>query len=242
MFTHEPTINILLWYFIVSFYFLSFLRVVIFDSCNLKLYIDIRLRYERRPESKHMRPPAVTGNSFSERWHHCDLWRDVTNKSRPKPFQYVEISARGRFSRWTSYRALPLPLSLIQSVKWEARSVFSSQKGVISSEIRRRLVQAHGPDVMNHQYVAKLVRKWRIGERTNVRDEERGGRPSVVTDDFVQKSGTIHLRFTPSFHSRGVAQAFLDLFFRKRSRIDLTTGNCARKLYEDHKDFTTKKL
>lgn len=75
-----------------------------------------------------------------------------------------------------------------------------------------------------------------------MRDEERGGRPSVVTDDFVQKSGTIHLRFTPSFHSRGVAQAFLDLFFRKRSRIDLTTGNCARKLYEDHKDFTTKKL
>lgn len=82
-----------------------------------------------RPESKDTGPRPATENVFFERWHYCDLWRDVTNKSRPKPYQFVEISAREKFTRWASYRALPPPLSLIiQSVKWKVWSVFSPEK------------------------------------------------------------------------------------------------------------------
>lgn len=39
---------------------------------------------------------------------------------------------------------------------------------------------------MNRQNITKLVREFREG-RKSVQDEERSGRPSLVTDDFIQK-------------------------------------------------------
>lgn len=79
-------------------------------------------------------------------------------------------------------------ISISEYSKCEVRGVirFLAHEGVIPAEIHHRLVQAYGPDVMNRQNVAKWVREFREG-RSSVHDEERSGRPSVVTDGFVQE-------------------------------------------------------
>ncbi|XP_015376093.1 PREDICTED: putative uncharacterized protein FLJ37770 [Diuraphis noxia] len=78
--------------------------------------------------------------------------------------------------------------STLRFLSCEVRSVirFLAQEGVILTEIHRRLVEAYGPDVMNRQNVTKRVREFREG-RMSVHNEERSGRPSFVTDDFIQK-------------------------------------------------------
>lgn len=67
---------------------------------------------------------------------------------------------------------------------------FLAHEGVLACDIRRRLVSAYGPDLMNCQNVAKRVRVSRSVVRrvsTNVHDKEKSGRPFLVSDDFIQK-------------------------------------------------------
>lgn len=71
--------------------------------------------------------------------------------------------------------------------KCEVRSVirFLNAKKVRPIEIYRQINEVYG-DVMNEA----SVRKWCImfnGGRTNVHDEERSGRPSVVTDELKRR-------------------------------------------------------
>jgi [histone H3]-lysine36 N-dimethyltransferase SETMAR len=72
--------------------------------------------------------------------------------------------------------------------KCEVRSVirFFVAKQYSAAEIHRELCTVYGPNVMSAGVVREWVRAFKSG-RTNVHDEERSGRPSVVTDDLVGK-------------------------------------------------------
>jgi transposase len=70
----------------------------------------------------------------------------------------------------------------------EIRSVilFLHAKNMSASEINGELCTAvYGRNVMSVGNVRHWCRMFKHG-RTNVHDEERSGRPSVVSDDFVQ--------------------------------------------------------
>jgi len=56
------------------------------------------------------------------------------------------------------------------------------------AEIHRQLCEVYGPNVMSES----KVRQWccLFKGRTNVHDEERSGRPSVITDDLMEKVNT----------------------------------------------------
>lgn len=58
-------------------------------------------------------------------------------------------------------------------------------KNILPAEIHRELCSVHG-ETMSDSAVRKWCRLFGEG-RTNVHDEERSGRPSVVNDDFVEK-------------------------------------------------------
>ena len=67
-----------------------------------------------------------------------------------------------------------------------------------AAEIHRQLCKVHGPNVMSNSKVRKCCRLFEEG-RTNVHDEERRVRPSVITDDLVEKVNTTlrgNCRFT----------------------------------------------
>ncbi|GBN45212.1 hypothetical protein AVEN_186090-1 [Araneus ventricosus] len=70
----------------------------------------------------------------------------------------------------------------------EVRSVirFLNAKIVKPAEIHRQLVEVYGENVMTAGIIRKWVRQFNDG-RTNVPDEARSGRPSVVNDDLVAK-------------------------------------------------------
>ncbi|GBN96509.1 hypothetical protein AVEN_84905-1 [Araneus ventricosus] len=70
----------------------------------------------------------------------------------------------------------------------EVRSVirFLNAKNVKPAEIHRQLVEIYGENVMTDGMVRKWVRQFNDG-RTNVHDEARSGRPSVVNDGLVSK-------------------------------------------------------
>jgi histone-lysine N-methyltransferase SETMAR len=53
-------------------------------------------------------------------------------------------------------------------------------------EIHRQICQVYGNDVYSESGVRRLCIQFKNG-RTNVHDEERSGRPSLVTDDIVSK-------------------------------------------------------
>jgi hypothetical protein len=53
-----------------------------------------------------------------------------------------------------------------------------------ADEIHRELCSIYGQNVMSEGSVRKRCRVFKDG-RTNVQDEERSVRPSVVTDDLV---------------------------------------------------------
>lgn len=69
----------------------------------------------------------------------------------------------------------------------EIRSVirFLNARNVKPAEIYRQLRDVYGEDVMSEGMVRKWVRMFNSG-RTNVHDEDRSGRPSLVTDDLVR--------------------------------------------------------
>ncbi|GBO43755.1 hypothetical protein AVEN_49598-1 [Araneus ventricosus] len=68
----------------------------------------------------------------------------------------------------------------------EVRSVirFLKAKKNFDAEIHRQLVGIYGENVMTDGMVRKWVRQFNDG-RTNVHDEARSGRPSVVEDGLV---------------------------------------------------------
>ncbi|GBM22061.1 hypothetical protein AVEN_137371-1 [Araneus ventricosus] len=70
----------------------------------------------------------------------------------------------------------------------EVRSVirFLNAKNVKPAEIHRQLLEIYGDNVMTDGMVIKWVRQFNDG-RTNVHDEARSGRPSVVNDGLVAK-------------------------------------------------------
>ncbi|GBL95563.1 hypothetical protein AVEN_54159-1 [Araneus ventricosus] len=61
---------------------------------------------------------------------------------------------------------------------------FLNAKKVKPAEIHRQLVEIYGENVMTDGMVRKCVRQFNDG-RTNVHDEARSGRPSVVNDGLV---------------------------------------------------------
>jgi transposase len=54
-----------------------------------------------------------------------------------------------------------------------------------AADIHWELCMVYGPNIMSEGSVRQWCRMFRNG-RTNVHDDERSGRPSVVNDDLVQ--------------------------------------------------------
>jgi hypothetical protein len=61
---------------------------------------------------------------------------------------------------------------------------FLNAKGETAAEIHRQLISVYDEDVMNGQNVAKWCCEFKAG-RTDVHDDKRCGRPSVVTDCLI---------------------------------------------------------
>jgi len=81
--------------------------------------------------------------------------------------------------------------SPIQSpAKCEVRSVipFLNEKGERPTEIHKQSVAVYG-NVVNRQNVTKWCREFSEG-RTDVRDEQRSGKPSLISED-LRASGTL---------------------------------------------------
>jgi transposase len=78
-------------------------------------------------------------------------------------------------------------VSIPNLAKCEVHSVirFLNAKGEAPAEIHRQIVSVYG-DVMNRQNVAKWCPEFNAG-RTDVHDEQRTGRPSLINDNLVQK-------------------------------------------------------
>ena len=80
--------------------------------------------------------------------------------------------------------------ALMQSpAKCEMRSVvqFLNAKGELPAEIHKQIVAVY-VNIMNWQNVTKWCREFSKG-RTDVHDEQRSGRPSLISDDLLQEEG-----------------------------------------------------
>jgi len=76
----------------------------------------------------------------------------------------------------------------IQSpAKCEVRSVirFLNAKMNVQAEIHKQIFYVYG-NVMNQQNVTKWCREFSEG-RTNIDDEQRSGRSSLISDDILQE-------------------------------------------------------
>jgi hypothetical protein len=60
---------------------------------------------------------------------------------------------------------------------------FLNAKNVRPIDIYRQLIVVYGKGVMNESNMRKWCRMFNEG-RTNVRDKERSGRPSLITEDL----------------------------------------------------------
>jgi hypothetical protein len=60
---------------------------------------------------------------------------------------------------------------------------FFNAQNVRLIEIYRQLIAVYGEGVMNESNVRKWCRMFNDG-RTNVQDEERSGRPALITEDL----------------------------------------------------------
>ncbi|GBM24540.1 hypothetical protein AVEN_217120-1 [Araneus ventricosus] len=78
--------------------------------------------------------------------------------------------------------------TIVDPADCEVRSVirFLNAKEVKPAEIHRQLVEIYGENVMTDGMVRKWVRQFNDG-RTNVHDEARSERPSVVNGGLVAK-------------------------------------------------------
>ncbi|XP_067139557.1 protein GVQW3-like [Centruroides vittatus] len=72
---------------------------------------------------------------------------------------------------------------------------FLSAKGSKAAEIHRQISEVYGESVMRDGMVRKWVRAFSNG-RTNIHDEERSGRPSVIIDDLIEKVDCLQSTFS----------------------------------------------
>jgi hypothetical protein len=84
-------------------------------------------------------------------------------------------------------------------------SVFECTK-CPSVEFYRQLIAVHGEGVMNGSNVRKWCRMFNEG-RTNVLDEERSGRPSLITEDLKNRIDQ-HIRTNRRFTLDGIHEKF----------------------------------
>ena len=75
---------------------------------------------------------------------------------------------------------------------------FLNTQSIAPMEIRRQQCQLYGPNVMNKQMVRRWCRQFTAG-RQHVHDEERSGRPSIITDDLVELVRESIMENRPSF-------------------------------------------
>jgi transposase len=66
--------------------------------------------------------------------------------------------------------------------------LFLHAQNVRAIDIHRQLTAVYGEGVMNESNVRKWYRVFNEG-RTNVHDEERSGRPSLITEDLKKQIG-----------------------------------------------------
>ncbi|GFW06350.1 HTH_48 domain-containing protein [Trichonephila clavipes] len=64
---------------------------------------------------------------------------------------------------------------------------FLLAKNLKLKEIYRQVCEVYGNNVMNESSIRKWCIQFKNG-RTNVHDEEKSGRPSIVTDELVAKA------------------------------------------------------
>ena len=70
---------------------------------------------------------------------------------------------------------------------WGAfRHTFSQRKGERPAEIHKQIIAVYG-NVMTRQNVTKWCREFSEG-RTDVHDEQKSGRPSLISDDLFQET------------------------------------------------------
>ncbi|GBO20996.1 hypothetical protein AVEN_90863-1 [Araneus ventricosus] len=81
-----------------------------------------------------------------------------------------------------------MPRSIENPADCEIRSDirFFNAKDVKATENHRQISNVCEENIMSEGMVRKWVRAYKDG-RTNVHDEERSGRPSVINEDLVQK-------------------------------------------------------
>lgn len=81
-----------------------------------------------------------------------------------------------------------MPPPIESAADCEVRAVirFLTAKGLKAIDIHREISSVYGENIMSDGMVRKWVRAFKDG-RSNVHDEERSGRPSVITEDLVQK-------------------------------------------------------
>ncbi|GFV93808.1 HTH_48 domain-containing protein [Trichonephila clavipes] len=70
----------------------------------------------------------------------------------------------------------------------EVRAVirFVCAQGYKSVDIHHQISEVYGENIMSDGMVRKWVRAFKDG-RTNIHDEERSGRSSVISDELIQK-------------------------------------------------------
>ncbi|MEX5543814.1 hypothetical protein, partial [Pseudomonas poae] len=61
---------------------------------------------------------------------------------------------------------------------------FLSARNLPAAEIHRQICEVYDDTVMSESKVHKWVRQFKDG-RDNIHDEDRSGRPSLITDDLV---------------------------------------------------------
>lgn len=81
-----------------------------------------------------------------------------------------------------------MPPIIVSPADCEVRAVirFLSAKGLKAIDIHREICAVYGENIMSDGMVRKWVRAFKDG-RTNVHDEQRSGRPSVVNESLVQE-------------------------------------------------------
>lgn len=81
-----------------------------------------------------------------------------------------------------------MPPIIVSPADCEVRAVirFLSGKGLKATDIHREICAVYGENIMSDGMVRKWVRAFKDG-RTNVHDEQRSGRPSVVNESLVQE-------------------------------------------------------
>ncbi|GBL97259.1 hypothetical protein AVEN_84959-1 [Araneus ventricosus] len=67
---------------------------------------------------------------------------------------------------------------------------FLNAKDVKAAEINRQISEVHEENIMSEGRVRKWIREFKDA-RTNMHDEEKSGRSSVITEDLVQKVGEV---------------------------------------------------